>query len=349
MRTGACVRTDARLRDGDRGKRWYHGTVTGRAALAFALVTMTLVASSVTASAQPQPPQGDMAAARDAYDRGAASYDAGEYALAAQQLSRADAIVANDVALELALKAAVKANDALLTMDLAARADTRQSPALLAARDDARAKMGPRTGRVTVFCAPRTAACTATFDDGAFPVNQARWVLAGEHRVVVIDSASKARQAFRVRVDPAAAVEVVPSAIPAFTPAPANTNPENKETKDTGATRDAGSTARRSGGLAPAWFYAGLGVTTALGVGTVFSAVDTQDKHDRFVASPSRSLSNDGADAQVRTNVLIGATAVSAVVSAAVGLFFVRWGASASPTSTGGGLGSGASAMETRR
>jgi len=322
-------------------------TVTGRAALAFALVTMTLVASSVTASAQPQPPQGDMAAARDAYDRGAASYDAGEYALAAQQLSRADAIVANDVALELALKAAVKANDALLTMDLAARADTRQSPALLAARDDARAKMGPRTGRVTVFCAPRTAACTATFDDGAFPVNQARWVLAGEHRVVVTDSASKSRQAFRVRVDPAAAVEVVPSAVPVFAPAPANTSSENKESKDT--SRDA-PTSRRSGGLAPAWFYAGLGVTTALGVGTVFSAVDTQDKHERFVASPSRSLSNDGADAQVRTNVLIGATAVSAVVSAAIGLFFVRWGASAAPSSsTVGASGAGVSAMETRR
>ena len=85
---------------------------------------------------------GTVEAAREAYDRGAAAYDAGEYARAAAELARADEILANDVALELALKAAVKADDPRFAMTLVARADARQPTGnLAAARDAARARM----------------------------------------------------------------------------------------------------------------------------------------------------------------------------------------------------------------
>ena len=50
----------------------------------------------------------DLEGARAAYDRGAAAYDAGNYELAASELTRADDLAPNDIALELALKAAVK-------------------------------------------------------------------------------------------------------------------------------------------------------------------------------------------------------------------------------------------------
>src|SRR5687768_1985938 len=114
----------------------------------------------------------DVDSARSAYDRGAAAYDRGEYPLAAAELARADELAANDVALELALKAAVKAEDAPLAMTLAARADGRQgNAALRSARDAARARMASRTGRVVVTCLPSTI-CNATFDDVPYPTGR---------------------------------------------------------------------------------------------------------------------------------------------------------------------------------
>jgi len=262
----------------------------------------------------------DIAAARDAYDRGAASYDAGEYALAAQQLAKADQIAPNDVALELALKAAVKANDALLAMDLVTRAEGRPSasPGVLAARDDARAKMANRVGKVTVKCAPGTSRCTATLDDAPFPTTDSRFVLAGAHRVV-IDDGSGAKQAFRVRVDPGASVPVEAAA-----PAPATSLPNETTT----TTPPPAPPSRAGAGISPAWFWIGTGLSTALGGVTIASAVDTRNKHAEFRANPSLERSDDGVDAQLRTNLLVASTAAVVVTTAVLGLFFVKWSGS---------------------
>jgi hypothetical protein len=275
-------------------------------------VVLLGVTLSLDAGAQGAPPTGDVAAARDAYDRGAASYDAGEFALAALQLSKADAIVPNDVALELALRASLKANDALLAMDLAARADGRRSAALAAARDEARSKLASRVGRVTVVC-PAGTACSATLDEAPFPVGEPRWVLVGSHRVVV-DGGNGQRQAFQVRVDPGATVPVEAASSPPGLLPPPSPPP-----------RDMGD---GSGGMSPAWFWAGLGLSAALGGATIASAIDTQAKHDAFKSEPSLARSNDGVDAQLRTNLLFAGTAAAAVASGVVGLLFVRWSSS---------------------
>src|ERR1700689_3145354 len=70
-----------------------------------------------------------VAQARDAYARGAAAYDAQEYAKAAVELARADQLAPNMTALELALQASDRAHDAPLAMELADRVDTRVSTA----------------------------------------------------------------------------------------------------------------------------------------------------------------------------------------------------------------------------
>lgn len=306
---------------------WYDWTIVysarrtgtsrrGRPSRASWLVLALFLAAASDASAQ----AADVAAARDAYDRGAASYDAGEYAVAATQLSRADALVPNDVALELALKAAVKANDAVLVMELAARADGRRSRTLHAVRDDARSRMSARVGRVTVACAPGTR-CTATFDDTPFPVGEARWVLTGDHRVV-IDSGDGNRQAFPVRVDPGVTVPVTAASTPAHVPIP-----PPSDARRTSIEQAPHVVAPPRSGVSPVWFWVGAGLSAVLGGVTIASAVDTRSKYDEFSVRPSSALSNDGAEAQLRTNLLFAGTAASAVTTAVLGLFFVRWGA----------------------
>lgn len=257
--------------------------------------------------------QGDLTAARNAYDRGAASYDAGEFALAAAQLAQADAILPNDVALELAIKAAAKANDPILVMELASRADGRSSASLAAVRDEARAKAAGRVGRVNVSCPP-DATCTTTLDDAPFPPNQTRWVLVGEHRVVV--DAGGQKQAFRVRIDPGANVPVV-AAAPLTTPTP----PTSRDSPPTSLApaRDASS------GVSPVWFWTTAGISAVVGGLTIASAVDTRNTYEAFSSRPSPSLSNEGVDAQLRTNLLLAGTAASVIATAVVGIFFVRW------------------------
>src|SRR4051794_10708566 len=102
------------------------------------------------------PDEATKEAARQAYDRGAAAYDAGEYARATSELSRADELFPSDIALELALKAAVKGDDARTAIVLANRADHRsQAGTLGAAAQAARTKMAGRTGTVSVTCPGR--------------------------------------------------------------------------------------------------------------------------------------------------------------------------------------------------
>jgi hypothetical protein len=87
-------------------------------------------------------------------------------------------------------------------------------------------------------------------------------------------------------------------------------------------------------GPSPWWFYGGLGLTAVLGGVTVWSALDTQAAYDDY-ASALPSLDQrqadqrveDGHAREVRTNVLIGVTAIAAAGTAVLGAFVVDWGA----------------------
>ena len=76
--------------------------------------------------------------------------------------------------------------------------------------------------------------------------------------------------------------------------------------------------------FAPIVFWVGAGVTSALGVITIASGVDTANKHQAFENDPNASA-DSGRAAELRTNVLIAATAVVAAATLAIGLFGVDW------------------------
>lgn len=85
-------------------------------------------------------------------------------------------------------------------------------------------------------------------------------------------------------------------------------------------------------GLDPIWVYAGAGLTVVLGGVTLWSALDTKKSHDDYERDlPTLNQAevnqrvDDGHAKELRTNVLIGGTALVGVGTAVIGLFLVDW------------------------
>lgn len=279
--------------------------------------------------------------AKEAYDRGTAAYRRGDYTLAAVEYARADELMPNDVALQAAVEAAVLSDELLLGMELLER--SKRGPAegtLAAALKSARDKFTGRAGRIRVVCG--TAPCQAKVDGAPMDVRTMRWFKAGAHKVILIVADQPEEQL--VDVQPDTVVEVTPKS-PSLAPRPAASTPPRST-----ATPPAPIAPARepSGGISPAWFWIGTGLTAVVGGFTIASGLDTSSKHDDFAGQgcgqaatgDCSQLAKDGTSAQNRTNILIGATAVAGVTTAVVGLLLVRW----SPKPTGGaqvGLGPG--------
>lgn len=86
-------------------------------------------------------------------------------------------------------------------------------------------------------------------------------------------------------------------------------------------------------GPSPLWFYVGAGVTAVVGGVTVWSALDTQrafNDYERDLPGLNQRQADArvaaGHDKELRTNLLLGATALAAAGTAALGLFVVDWG-----------------------
>jgi hypothetical protein len=91
----------------------------------------------------------------------------------------------------------------------------------------------------------------------------------------------------------------------------------------------------------PAVFFVALGVTAAVGAGTVLSGIDAKnnpgvDAVRRACAGKDTSCPEyqDGKAAETRTNVLLGVTIGAAAITGVIGLFFTQW--SRSPVTVGG-------------
>jgi hypothetical protein len=104
-----------------------------------------------------------------------------------------------------------------------------------------------------------------------------------------------------------------------------------------------------SHGWSPVFVYFGGAVTLALGGITIWSGLDTLQQKDTFDKNPTSANLDSGKTKELRTNVLIGATAAVGVVTLVTALFLIDWKGSrnrenkpdASPSvQVGAGLGS---------
>ncbi|MFO0763128.1 MAG: hypothetical protein U0359_42215 [Byssovorax sp.] len=319
-----------------------HRSLSGRGAAAGLALLLSIASLAAPARAD------DTEAAQKAYDRGSAAFAQKRWAEAAAELSRADALAPNPVALESALKAALLADDPVLGMALVERAEGRAGlpETITTAAGKARARFGERAGKLLVRCAP-SRRCTANVDAEPFPIEQRRWVKAGDHAVeIVVDDRS---QRYTVKVDgamtvewsaPAPAEPAPPPDKPAAPPPVAQPPVAPPVTPPPAAPpAPLAPPPEPQGGLSPAWFWVGLGLTAAVGGMTIASGVDTLGKHSDFmdgiVDNPT-----PGQNAQNRTNVLIGVTSAFGLATAGVGLFAVRWSSKAPRASLRIGPGS---------
>lgn len=255
--------------------------------------------------AQPTPNQ----AAKEAYDQGSKAFDEGDFATAARQYARADALAPHPIALRWAIVASVRAGDPVLAMTLVDRADDRSADASLdKAVNEAREAFAARVASLTVRCPPRTT-CEARVDGSEVRPGERVYYLPGKHRVEVTTKGVLTDR--WVDLAGGQSSEVIGDAPPPPAPRarPAPRKPVEPEPE----------------GGSPAWFGVTLGVTAVLGGVAIWSGVDTLQRHEDYLAAPTPEGYDDGRDAQLRTNILIGATAAAGVATVFVGIFAVNW------------------------
>ncbi len=274
--------------------------------------------------------------ARVLYDRGVEAHSQGAFAEAAQLFADADALAPNNTALQAAIEAAVQADDPVLALTLVDRTATRPlSPGVTHAVEEARAKFSARAGRLVVHCSG-TVRCEVTVEGRPFTPDQPVWVLTGTRSLILRFGAQSVNKS--VNVEPGALVrlEVDPPAPTAVAPppaAPAQPHHKPPTTPPPPPTEPAAESP-----LASPWFWVGAGLTTTFALASVWSATDVAEKNDDFVSSrcnevgsPScSSASSDGESAQLRTNLLLGATALCGAATLTIAIL-----PASSPTAEG--------------
>ncbi len=270
---------------------------------------------------------GDPEAARKAYDKASEAFARKSYAEAAAGFAIADGLEPNPVALDSALKAAVLADDPVLAMQLVERAESRpKDPRVEASAKKARDKLASRAGRLSVTC-PDERGCSAKLDGVALELGKRVWVRPGLQRVeVVIEGATTGHA---VDVPAGGTTDFVPPAPPrAATPAPTPAQPAPVAPPPLQPMQPPSDqrprTPEEDRGISPAWFVVGAVATAALAGVTIWSGVDTLDRHEAFLDGDD-SAKGPGEDAQLRTNLLLGGTLLSAAGTAITGIF-VDWG-----------------------
>ena len=285
--------------------------------LATAIVAGTIVGAASLAHAGD-----DRGEARADYDAAAAAYDRGDYRIAATRFARADERIPNPRALHLAMAAALRTQEAALGMNLVERATLRAQtttvdPATMELARKLRARFEAQAVALHLVCSPDVTCRTNVDGEGADP-SRTYWVKPGRHVVTFDGGPTPVSSEITVRAGerldvPMANATSTEKAPPPVAPEPAPAPVVRP------------SPARASSGLSPGFFWAGVATTGAsLVVSTAFM-VALGNKHDDFVAAPSRATADEGDAAQTRARVawaLTGVFAVSTVVLA----FFTDFG-----------------------
>jgi hypothetical protein len=134
-----------------------------------------------------------------------------------------------------------------------------------------------------------------------------------------------AGQTVSVALVPPSAGEPMTTTTPTVTPPPPP--PPKKERQE------------ETGGWSPTVVVVG-GILTAIGAGlTVASGLDTLSQRSQFDKDPSQTNLDSGRSKQVRTNIMLGATATIAVLTGACAIWLVDWHSKDRSVQAGAGLG----------
>lgn len=275
-------------------------------------------------------------AARQAYDEASEAYKRRDYEVAATLFGKADTIAPNPIALEQAIRAAVRADKPVIGMDLVRRALKREADGpLLEAAEEARAAFQDRVGKLQVSCA----SCSVRVDEVAATPGRIQSLEVGWHLVELAGAGEPERRMVQVharkttrvspRGEPAAAAAdqeptvAKPSAVESAAIKPAT--PEASPQKSQKSAAPLKTAVDHSTGESPAWFWIGAGTTAVFGLATIISAVDTGNRHDDYIKTPTPENADSGQSAQTRTHAFLGLTAATGVATVFIGAVAVRW------------------------
>lgn len=286
----------------------------------------------------------DVNAAARAYAEGQRLQLLREYARAAAMFELADESAPSAVALRSAIRnrqaAGQLASAATLSL-LALRRDgaDAQSRAIAEA---VLAEARPRLASLTVRCTPACALSLDTFAVGE-GTEHAVMLDPGAHDLGARWSDDRTRTR-TVELRPGQSVELELEAPAAAAPAPLPTpeppRPSVEIPRPPPVRAPAPPVDTRPLPLAAVWV--GVGATAVSAGLLVWSGLDTLSARDAYVASPTEGAYNDGVGRELRTNLLVGTTAVLGVATLASALFFTRWGrAHPSVAITPGGAAAG--------
>lgn len=281
------------------------------------------------AAAAPSCAAADRECGRAAFSEGTANFDRGDYAAALEYFRAAQAaaphpVTSFNVALSYARLGKPTAAEAELSRLLA---EPDLDPTLRAraeaARRDALAQIahvgvdGLATGSYTVDIDGERVDLgngERALDPGAHRIS----IASGENTLFEQDVTLQPGEHLRLRVTTTArSIDVVVVPHPVAPPSPPAPPPSAK------------APAPRHG-LSPVFFYTAASATVLLGAATIWSGLDVQSAYDRYKTdrpnlSPAQAESRveDGHGRELRTNVLLAATAVGAVTTTLLGVLWV--------------------------
>jgi len=279
--------------------------------------------------------------AADEFEAGRRAFRARDFESAALHFENADRLVPNPDTLRSAIRARrdAKQND---------RAATLAAVALSRYPDDAKLRgyaqklissVEKQLHKVEVHCTPE---CSVALNNRITPYSRVEeatlYVSPGQHSVVAGWSAN--RTEMREVVATAGTTTVLDLVAPEEPEPVVAEASEEKPEPPAEPVRVVIEPAR--GGLPPAVFWAGAGLTVALGGVSIWSGLDTQSNPgpDRVRSEcagrgTSCAAYQDGLSRQRRTNALLIATGVTGVATAVVGLFATDWGSGSKDAEVG--------------
>jgi len=263
-------------------------------------------------------PSGDAAAAANAYEQGQRAELARDHRRAAEMFELADSMVPSAEALRAALRnyemAGATERAATLAWNLRQRYDDAESQELSASVLDGAI---PKLLSVRVAC---STPCTVSDQGRALahvPATTHRIFLEpGEHDLEFVfgkDLSVLEHVEGEAGDDERLEIE-----------RPPDPEPVGPTEGDTSPTEEPGSKRAR---LSPAWFVIGAAATVGLGATLAWSGTDVLSINRRYVADPTQDSLDEGQDAELRTNVLIGVTSAVAAGTIVLAVFtdWKRW------------------------
>ncbi len=300
--------------------------------------------TSFSGGAQADPPEpvaaegpraSDVREAAERFDRGREAFKDQRFIEAAEHFEAADSRAPSAVTLGLAIRCRLQGGQLAKSASLAAYALERypNEAALVEESRKVLEQAEEMVGWIELECAP---ACEPLLD-GRIVHGKAEesWRLfaeAGQREVTASWPGRPSRSAtLEVIVGEGITLSLSPTADTTLEPVAEPTARETEASFET-ATQDRTMT-RRSGKWSPVPFWVGVAATGVTGAVTIWSGVDTANNpgtdavREGCVGQGSAcSLYEEGQSRELRTNLLLGATAVFALTTAAIGAFLTDFG-----------------------